>query len=348
MFGWLKRHAGTEERAEGGFTDLLVAIAAGNAAGAAAARPAQAAAVEYGVGLLGRCFATAEVTPMIPALSPEELGRLTRSLLFTGNAVYLIDVDRDGVISLQPAASWDIFGGPRPATWRYTIDLSGPSRTVTRRVPADAVIHVRINTPSGQPWRGVSPLEAAGVSSDLLARLEASFRDESRARVGTLLPVAEGLSDDAMQGLKADLAAMRGNVALVESMSSGAGTGRANGPQVDWQPKRFGPNFPAANVELRRDVGANICAALGIPPILYAGGDGGSMREAYRQLLVSSIQPLAQVILAELSAKLERPFTATFRRLQAADIAARARAFNSLVQGGIEAAEARILAGLED
>ena len=347
MFDFLKRNQHEETRSAGGYTDALVALAAGNAS-RSTARYQETSAVEFAVGLMSRCFSVATIQPAIPALTPAFMASLVRTLLLTGNALHYIDVDLGGGVTLLPASSWDISGGPMPSSWRYRLDLSGPSRTELKHAPGDGVIHVRTNTAPFTPWRGVSPLESAGVSSELLAQMESSFRDESRAKSGFLLPIPEGLSDATIEGLKVDLAAMRGNVGLVETTASGAGAGRANAPQADWIPRRFGSTFPQYNVELRRDIGSDVCSTLGISSVLFRGGDGGSMREAYRQLLVAGIQPLAAIIMAELSEKLERPFQASFRKLAAADIAARARAYSSLIQAQVDAALALELSGLED
>ena len=298
MFEFLKhRSKGLEERSQGAYTDALVQLAMGQIQGGTS-EPTQTSAVEFGVGLMSRCFAVASIQPVIPALTPIFMSTMVRALLLSGNFVSLIDVGRDGMISLPPAASWDVLGDPEPSTWRYRLDLSGPSRTVTRHVSSDGVVHVRLNTGVSSPWRGNSPLESAGISSELLGKLESSMRDESRARSGSLLPIPGGLTDEVVAGLTTDLAAMRGNIGLVETTSDGAGAGRASSPQTDWQPRHFGPSFLQYNVELRRDIGANICSCLGVPSILYAGGDGGGMREAYRQLLVAGVQPLASIIMA--------------------------------------------------
>ena len=348
MFEFLKhRSKGLEARADGGYTDLLVQLATANASGGTD-QATETSAVEFSVGLLGRCFAVGTVQPMIPALTPAFMAMLIRTLLLSGNFVSLIDVGSDGMIQLRPASTFDILGDPEPATWRYRLDLSGPSRTVTRRAPYDGVVHVRLNASTFTPWRGTSPLENAGVSGELLGRLESSLRDESRARSGNLLPVPGGLQDSVLATLSADLAAMRGHTALVETTADGAGAGRGNSPQTDWQPRHFGPFFGQYNVELRRDVGANICSALGVPPALYTGGGAGDMRESYRQLLVAGIQPLASIIMAELSEKLEVPVSLSFRKLQAADVAARARAYGSLVQAQLDKVLALELSGLED
>ena len=75
-------------------------------------------------------------------------------------------------------------------------------------------------------------------------------------------------------------------------------------------------------------------------------------------LLVSTIQPLAQLASEEFTKKLDLPGVRfNFRKLQAADVAARARAFGSLAQGyvaaGVESQDIDIprlekLAGLDE
>ena len=75
--------------------------------------------------------------------------------------------------------------------------------------------------------------------------------------------------------------------------------------------------------------------------LLAVGGAGA--REAYRQLLTSGIEPLGRIVEAELSEKLERPITLSFRRLAAADIVGRARALKGLVGAGVPLVEGREL-----
>ena len=288
------------------------------------------------------------MTPALPTLTPTKLEIVIRALLLRGNFVGVIEVSRDGRIEVLPAAGYDLTGAANPQTWRYRVDLAGPSRTVSLTRPGNGIVHVRLGATSGQPWAGVSPLTSAGLTAATLARIEASMRDESGARVGYLLPIPEGLADPSVDALREDLKTMRGQVALTESTLGGLGSGRQNAPQADWTPKRFGPAIPQHNVELRVNVGANIVAALGIPSVLFDGENGGGMREAYRQLLAATINPLANLIGAELSEKLERPVAFSFNRLAAADVAARARAYGSLVTAQMAPDRAERLAGLEE
>ena len=140
---------------------------------------------------------------------------------------------------------------------------------------------------------------------------------------------------------------LEGQVALTETEMSGHGQGMRAAPQIDWQLRRFGAQVPESNIALRSDVALDIISALGIPAPLYHGTDGASAREAYRLLLVSTLTPIAELISAELERKLETPVSIGFRKLHAADIQARARAFGGMVAAGINEQTAMELSGLD-
>ena len=108
----------------------------------------------------------------------------------------------------------------------------------------------------------------------------------------------------------------------------------------------MGASPPAELGKLRDSVKDDIFSAFGIPSSIH--GTGGSARESYRQFLSSTIQPLAKLVVEELSEKLDTPtLTFAFRELRSADIASRARAFKQLVEAGMDAATAAELAGLD-
>ena len=308
------------------------------------ADPKATGAVEFCVGLVSRAFASAKITGM--DLSPGMLASIGRSLMLRGNFVAAIDTANG--VELLPAATYDITGGVAPSSWNYALSLASPSGMEERTLAYAGVVHARINTSPETPWRGCSPLELAGLSADLVANLERRMGQEANARVGYLLPVPDGTPDASIDGLKTDLAGLKGGVALVETTSGGAGQGRQSAPFAgDWQPKRFGAAIPQGNVEARTSVGTGIVAAMGVPPLLWAGGDGGALRESYRTALHTLFTPLGLMVAWELSAKLEREISLDFGRLAAADIASKARAYHSFVQSGMDPAEALERAGLE-
>ena len=136
---------------------------------------------------------------------------------------------------------------------------------------------------------------------------------------------------------------------MLKRKSAGHGQGIRSAPQVDWQLRRFGANVPESNVALRSDVSHGHCCwqHWAYPHRCFDGTDGVSAREAYRLLLVSTLQPIAELISDELSRKLETTVKITFRRLQAADIQSRARAFGSMIAAGVSEETAMAVSGLE-
>ncbi len=206
------------------------------------------ATLEVAAGLWSRGFASARVQPNpYGLLTAPVLAWLARELCLSGEAVGLLEVT-DGRLMLIPAICDEITGGPSPDTWRYKLDLVGPSttRTVTRE--AGAVVHIRYGATSGAPWAGVAPWQAAEVSASLLANLEGRLRQESRGRVGYILPVPVDPKDDdddadPLAGIKGTLKALKGELALVETLAGGYGD-KASAPAEDWKPRRLGANPP--------------------------------------------------------------------------------------------------------
>ena len=60
---------------------------------------------------------------------------------------------------------------------------------------------------------------------------------------------------------------------------------------------------------------------------------------------MSTVQPLAALLEAEVSRVLERPVVLRHHRLAAADVASRARAVHVLVESGVDVGDARELVG---
>ena len=178
--------------------------------------------------------------------------------------------------------------------------------------------------------------------------------EEAGASTGRVLPFPD-TGEDAGDGagplatLRADLAALKGKTALVPSMATGWGEGRAGAPLADWKAHRIGADPPAALVSLRGDAERAILAACGLQPELaYGGGQAAALREAYRQFVHLSIAPVGKAVAAELALKLDTPDLAfDWSGLMAADVASKARAFQALTGGGMDAGAAAAAAGLE-
>ena len=88
-------------------------------------------------------------------------------------------------------------------------------------------------------------------------------------------------------------------------------------------------------------------AACGVLVELFGSANGTGAREAWRRFLHGTIAPLAAQVEAELADKLNTPtFKLGFDGLFASDLSGRARAFQSMVGGGMDPTQAASLAGL--
>ena len=274
------------------------------------------------------------------------LAQIGRSLIVHGEIVLILAV-AEGRVRLLPVASFDVTGAADSTTWRYRCDLAGPSGSVTVSRPAESVIHCRYSTDPARPWVGVGPLARARLSGRLSAELEAALVDEASGTRGYLLPVPTAGQDDTVSDLRRDIGSLGGKTALVETLAAGWGDGRIAAPRGDYQPQRLGANPPASLATLRTDAAQAVLSACGVPVELVTAGDGTGQREAWRRFLHGTVQPLASVVATELAVKLDAPtLTLGFDRLFASDLSGRARAFQSLVNGGMAVDQAAGLAGL--
>ena len=155
----------------------------------------------------------------------------------------------------------------------------------------------------------------------------------------------DGGGEDPLALLKADIATARGKPLFVETTAAGWDEGKAAAPQRDWQSTRLGPAPPAVLAEIRRDAFEHVLAATGTPPSLFTDADGTAQREAVRRWHLGTVLPLARILEAELSAKLETPVQLRFDNYPL-DLAGRAQAFQKLVAGGVAVNEALMTAGL--
>ena len=275
------------------------------------------------------------------------MGSIGRALIRRGECVFSIMV-RGGTVYLVPASDWDIQGDYDADSWRYRLTMSGPTTLNTMQaVSASSVVHLRYSYDHERPWCGVGPIQSAAMAGKLSAATVNALADESGSLMGFVLPIPKGGDDPTIDLLKADLRNSRGRTHFVESMSQGwAGEDQRTRPTGDWMRRRVGPEPPEALVALQELATREILSACGISPGLFDSRAGAASREAFRQLLHAVITPLARIVETELRLKLDPSITLSFDRYGAADIAGRARAFGSLVKGGMDVEKAAGLSGL--
>ena len=337
-----------EERAESSYTDTLVGLLVSTAQGASVKATA---ALEAAAGLVGRAFAAAEVEapePVRSALCPLTRSIIGQSLIRSGEVVLWADVRGSG-LAFRAAADWDITGSYDPDTWRYRLNVPGPSETDTRQVPGAQVIHLRYQADPERPWRGVGPIESASIAGRLSAEIANALADEASGTRGHLLPIPVDGQDPTVEALRNDLKTLRGNTALVESQSTGQWTAdnRQTGRSGGWEPHRLGANPPEAVVELHTAATKEIWAAVGFPAALFSAADGTASREAWRQVLQGILSPLGTLVSEEVSAKTGVAVELTWSEVRASYITGRSRAFASLIEAGASFESASAVAGLE-
>ena len=324
------------------YTDVVVQALLAGASGDVA--KGLTAGREIAAGTWGRAFSSADIKPagiVADALTPH-LGHIGRSLVTRGEVIFALDYS-DG-LTLLPATSATIAGGPNPASWTYELSLAGPSTTQTRRaLTSDAVLHIVYAHGPKSPWSGVSPIEASETTQKLLDNLELRLAQEAGGSVGSVVPVPNVQTTGQLQ---TDLRAMSGQITLVETTSGGYGSGQSGAPQSDYQVRRIGADPPPTLAILRRQVEQSVLASCGIPPSVLGGADASASREGYRQFLFGTIQPVAKSVAVQVGGYFDTEISFDFASLMAGDLTGRARAVMSLVNAGVPLDKALEQSGL--
>ena len=351
------RRAAPETRS---YTSAVVNAVESAAAGTGGGVATGTAAVETAAGMWARALALADVQPRnrrTAAITPSMLAMIGRALCRSGEIVFDLDVSPGGRLSMLPAsAAYVTTGTGDRRTWIYTVTVDGPGSTVTVYRGRAGVAHLQYAVDPVRPWHGRPPWASAGMSGDLLAGIERQLSNESKSASGYILPTPDtgdrgqqgedaDEEDDPFTTLRRDLAAAGGRTVLSPTTAAGFGAGPGAAPSNDYKPERFGFNPPSAAAEVRRDVGRDILAACGVPPVLAShAAPGTSMREAWRQMTVGTIEPLAVLVASQLGEALGVDVTLTMPR--AADVATLARAVQSLTGAGMSIEDAREVVGL--
>ena len=341
-FPWQPR---LETRQDMGYADTLIAAILARANGASLVYPNATAALEACAGVVGRGFMAAEVigpSALVDALTPDCLELIGRSLIRVGQVVFLIDV-QGGRLRLMPAQTHDVEGGPDPDSWEYEVTLAGPSRTLTHRfVPASSVLHFRYAPDAVRPWRGNGPVESAALAGRLSAETMNALADESSGPVGRLLGIPKDGNDATVENLKGDIRNAKGRLAILEN-GDWDNVGSAN---VDLASKRFGAEPPQSLVNVSDHATKEIVSACGLNTALWSGGNGATVREAWRLALFGVLSPLGRKVERELQDKLDPELKLSWQELRASDLSGRARAMQSMVNGGMQVEQAIAIAGL--
>ena len=341
--GWLRELRGVA----GGYEDQQLQQAfPGLSEGAV--RAASLGAVQAAAGAVARALASGAVTGDRGALTSETRYAIGYDMVRSGQYVALLQIQRDGSARLLRAdANSPTYGGPERESWRYNLTVGGPSHTRTLTATAAATAHVLWNSESITPWRGRSPIAVAAASGSLAACVASSLTNEAAVTVARVIPMPAGQKKAQAQIIVEAIRTAVGHLSFVETAYAGGGGGRASAPAADWKAQRYGYDAPDSQVTLHQLMNEEIAVACGVPAAMMAGARsaGPAMKEAFRQFLLLTVEPLAALVAAEIGRVLESPVTLTFDALAAVDAAGRARAVHVLTEAGIGKEEAMKRAG---
>jgi phage portal protein BeeE len=244
----------------------------------------------------------------------------------------------DGII---PASDWDIStrnGIPR--AYRIGIAEAGGARSETAL--AGEVLHFRIGSDPVTPWTGQAPLTRSGLSASLLHEVETALRDVFRdAPIGSQIVHLPDSSADDMDTMRSAFKGRRGSTLVIEGVAQSTAAGM--NPQLGQKPDQLSPDLQkATHVEALGAARDTVALAFGVlPSMLNRAATGPAVREGQRHLAVWQIQPMADLMAEEATAKLGGPVTIdTMRNLQAYDVGGRARALKTIIDAMTLAKEA--------
>ena len=341
---WWRRQP--EVRTAGGYTEIqlldqFTRAVAGNV------RHGALGGLQCAAGAVARAFAAAEVEGDDGLLDPTTLYAMGFDLVREGQTLWLLEAGTGRLRLSRAATGTDVYqGAAAAASWTYQVTLPGPSITHTVRASADQVIHIRQNSDPTCPWRGRSGLAVAQASGGLAASLVHALTAEGEVPSLRIIPQPFGQSQPAADSIRAAVnTGLR--LALPETTASGGGAGRSSAPLTDWKSYTIQPEYMAAGVDLHALALQETAGVCGLPAPMVPGSAaaGPAHREAFRQFVALTVQPLGRILEAEVSRVLERPVRLTHNQLASADVASRARAFKALVENDIDRDRALALVG---
>ena len=339
MFNLFKRkEPQVEKRNVGGYTAQLIGAREAWIAGRDGVADTTAT-VQGCISLWENALAASDVMGT-DLLTRRDMAIAARSLALRGEFVALIRED-----GLRPCGDWEFTSrNGRPHAYRVSTWESGGAQSQT--VLAGEVLHFVIGADPVAPYYGTAPLRRAPLSAGMLHTLETALAETyANAPLGsTIIPFPESPETD-LETLARGFRGRRGRVMLRESVNVAAAGGPA--PQTDWRPASLSPNLAdtmaTQNWQAARAGILNVYGVL--PSMLSENATGPGIREGQRHLATWTLQPIAQLMAEECSAKLGvKVDIDVMRPVQAFDVGGRARALATIVEAMASAKEAGLSA----
>lgn len=340
MFGWLKsKLAPTETRSAATYTAQIMAARDSYISGRRGVAELTST-VQSCISLWEGGFAMADVAGT-DLLTRAAMGIASRSVALTGEALFWI-----GDTGLVPATDWDVTTRDgQPRAYRLTLPDTSGGRSVTAL--SAEVLHLRIGTDAMTPWAGTAPLRRSSLTGAMLHAVESALSEvyENAPLGSQIVPLPDSGADD-METMRHAFKGRRGSTLVIEGVAQATAAGM--NPQIGQKPDQLSPDLSKSmTAETLAAAREGIALAFGVlPSLLNRAATGPVIREAQRQLATWTLQPVAELLAEEASAKLGGRVTIdTLRPLQAFDAGGRARALSAIVKTMAEAKEAGLSPG---
>ena len=207
----------TEERASEpaqDYTSLLLAQALLTAKGINSIK--STAAFRGSLELIGHAAGVASLSGLHSGSLEGHLSQIAREMVDTGESTWLINVGSTGGMILLPCSVASVTGGPDPQGWIYSVQMPGPTETVTIQRSGESILSFRLRRDSRSPWKGRPAIDGTGTGQ-LLCQLERQLLDESKVKVARV--VAGGSVADQAQDIS-ELIGAGGIVGITQAISS--------------------------------------------------------------------------------------------------------------------------------
>jgi phage portal protein BeeE len=235
---------------------------------------------------------------------------------------------------LIPTADWSLATVQRiPTAYGMTISEAGGGYNQIALGPE--VLHFRIGVDAIAPWYGSPPLRRAHLTAGMLHAIESGLTEtyENTPLGSQIVPFAES-SDADREAMSRNFRGKRGRIVLRESVQIHAAGGPA--PAADWKPEDISPDLSKSMTkESLAAARESILSVFGVlPAMLEPTTTGPLIRESQRHLATWTLQPIANLLAEEATAKLGSDITIdVLQPMHSYDVGARSRSFATLIEG---------------
>ena len=253
-------------------------------------------------GVLGACISrlsgvlsSGDVDPILHGLLPT----IARQIVEDGEVILFFGPD----LKLEAVSSYDLTGTSENRI--YTVDIAGPSRTMTyRNIRQNQVVHGIIRSQRHQSWRGEPWRQSGGALVSQLDAADKAIREEAGQPRGSLLPTTAGESPPRVKKLLSSLLRLRGGLSSYPLLGR---QGESPGPSP--QAIRLQTSSLPELLKARADLSAALAESLGFSRVILGMGTAGqvSRPDGLRSWIVSTASAWVNTLKNDMERVLERP-----------------------------------------